>query len=66
MSLEPPSGAAADLSRRTILKAATAGGLLLGFRLHPLRARAAVAADNAIFEPNAFIPSHDVMTSHKN
>ncbi|HEX3412574.1 MAG TPA: xanthine dehydrogenase family protein molybdopterin-binding subunit [Stellaceae bacterium] len=55
MSLEPPSGAAADLSRRTILKAATAGGLLLGFRLHPLRARAAVAADNAVFEPNAFI-----------
>ncbi|HEX3418611.1 MAG TPA: molybdopterin cofactor-binding domain-containing protein, partial [Stellaceae bacterium] len=55
MSLEPPSGAAADLSRRTILKAATAGGLLLGFRLHPLRAHAAVAADNAVFEPNAFI-----------
>ena len=55
MRAEPPSSAAADLSRRTILKAATAGGLLLGFRLHPLRAHAAVAADNAVFEPNAFI-----------
>jgi len=55
MSLEPPSAAAADLSRRTILKAATAGGLLLGFRLRPLRALAAEAADNAVFAPNAFV-----------
>jgi isoquinoline 1-oxidoreductase beta subunit len=55
MRAEPPSSAAADLSRRTILKAATAGGLLLGFRLHPLRALAAEAADNAVFAPNAFV-----------
>ena len=55
MNPEPPSRAAADLSRRTILKAATAGGLLLGFRLHPLRAVAAEAADNAVFAPNAFV-----------
>ena len=55
MTPEPPSRAAADLSRRTILKAATAGGLLLGFRLHPLRALAAEAADNAVFAPNAFV-----------
>ncbi|HEX3521558.1 MAG TPA: xanthine dehydrogenase family protein molybdopterin-binding subunit [Stellaceae bacterium] len=55
MSPEPPSSAAADLSRRTILKAAAAGGLLLGFRLRPLRALAAEAADNAVFAPNAFV-----------
>ena len=55
MSPEPSGGAAADLSRRTILKAATAGGLLLGFRLRPLRAAGAEAADNAVFAPNAFV-----------
>ena len=55
MRAEPPSSAAADLSRRTILKAATAGGLLLGFRLRPLRAVAAEAAENGVFAPNAFI-----------
>jgi isoquinoline 1-oxidoreductase beta subunit len=55
MSPEPSSSAAADLSRRTILKAAAAGGLLLGFRLHPVKAAAAEAADNAVFAPNAFI-----------
>ena len=55
MSPKPPSSAAADLSRRTILKAATAGGLLLGFRLRPLRALAAEAADHAVFAPNAFV-----------
>jgi isoquinoline 1-oxidoreductase beta subunit len=55
MSAEPPNSATADLSRRTILKAATAGGLLLGFRLRPLRAVAAEAAENGVFAPNAFI-----------
>src|SRR5271169_6099300 len=55
MSPEPLSSAAAGLSRRTILKAATAGGLLLGFLLRPLRAVAAEAADNAVFAPNAFV-----------
>jgi isoquinoline 1-oxidoreductase beta subunit len=55
MSPEPSGGVAADLSRRTILKAATAGVLLLGFRLRPLRAVAAEAADNAVFAPNAFV-----------
>jgi isoquinoline 1-oxidoreductase subunit beta len=55
MSPEPSGGAAADLSRRTILKAATAGGLLLGFRLRPLRAVAAEAPDKEVFAPNAFV-----------
>ncbi len=55
MSCDPPGGAAADLSRRTVLKAAAAGGLLLGFRLGSLKAAAAEASDNAIFAPNAFV-----------
>ena len=55
MSPEPASSAATDLSRRTILKAMTSGGLLLGFRLRPLRALAAEATDNAVFAPNAFV-----------
>ena len=55
MRAEPASSAAGDVSRRTILKAATAGGLLLGFRLRPLRALAAEAADNTVFAPNAFV-----------
>jgi isoquinoline 1-oxidoreductase beta subunit len=55
MSPEPSGGAAADLSRRTILKAATSGALLLGFRLLPLRAVAAEADNNVVFAPNAFV-----------
>ena len=55
MSPEPSRSAAAGLSRRTILKGAAAGGLLLGFQLRPLKAAAVEAADNAVFAPNAFV-----------
>jgi isoquinoline 1-oxidoreductase subunit beta len=56
MRPEPSGGAAAELSRRTILKAgAAAGGLLLGFHLRPVIAAAAGLPDNTVFAPNAFI-----------
>jgi isoquinoline 1-oxidoreductase subunit beta len=56
MSADQPSGAAAGLSRRAILKTAAAtGGLLLGFRLPGMIAAAAEAVDNAVFGPNAFV-----------
>jgi isoquinoline 1-oxidoreductase subunit beta len=51
---EPPGARAAGVSRRAILKAGAAGGLLIGFRLRPVIAAAAGAA-NAVFAPNAFI-----------
>ncbi len=46
---------ATDLSRRAVLKAAAAGGLVLGFRLRPVIAAAPEAAENEVFAPNAFI-----------
>ncbi len=56
MSPELSGAAAAELSRRTILKAgAAAGGLLLGFHLRPVIAAAAALPDNTVFAPNAFI-----------
>jgi isoquinoline 1-oxidoreductase beta subunit len=56
MSPERADVAPAGVSRRALLKAgAVSSGLLLGFRLRPVIAIAAEAADNEVFAPNAFV-----------